>query len=85
MKMETLPVETAVEWVTAWTGLAWPVSWETAFAIRDRLGWTSNPENSCFFTIPLSAGEADGAMTKDGNGLFRGLDFLLSTVVVNRF
>ena len=82
VRMETLPVETAVEWVTAWTGLAWPVSWETAFAIRDRLGWVAEPENSRFFTTSLSAGEADGAMTKDGNGLFRGIDFSLSTVVV---
>ena len=82
VRMETLPVETAVEWVTAWTGLAWPVSWETAFGIRDRLGWVAEPENSRFFTTPLSAGEADGAMTKDGNGLFRGIDFSLSTVVV---
>ncbi|WP_167202841.1 DUF6301 family protein [Actinomyces respiraculi] len=82
MKMETLPVETAVEWVTAWAGLSWPVSWETAFAIRDRLGWVSHPKNSRFFVTSLSTGEADGGMTKDENGLFRGIDFSLATVVV---
>ncbi len=34
MKMNTLPVETAVEWITAWTNLKWPVSWEAACTFR---------------------------------------------------
>ncbi len=82
MRMETLPVETAVEWVTAWTGLSWPVSWETAFAIRDRLGWVADPEEARYFTTFLSRNGADGGMSTNESGMFNGIDFPLATTVI---
>ncbi|QPL05714.1 hypothetical protein ID810_01610 [Actinomyces respiraculi] len=85
MKMETLPVSTAVEWVTAWTGLAWPVSWETAFAIRDRLGWVPYSEDGRLFATFLSAVGADGWMEPNRDGYFDAVDFPLATVITEVF
>ena len=84
VRMETLPVEAAVEWVTAWTGLAWPVSWETAFAIRDRLGWVPDPQDGTLFTTVLTPpGKDDGGyMTADEGGIFSGVTFPLATRVI---
>ncbi|WP_243856596.1 MULTISPECIES: DUF6301 family protein [Actinomyces] len=82
--METLPVETAVEWVTAWTGLSWPVSWETAFAIRDRLGWVPYSEDGRFFTTVLTPPGArhGGSMSRRQQGMFSGVTFPLATRVI---
>ena len=82
--METLPVETAVEWVTAWTGLVWPVSWETAFAIRDRLGWVPYSEDGRFFTTVLTppGQRHGGTMSRWQGGLFSGVTFPLATRVI---
>ena len=84
VRMETLPVETAVEWVTAWTGLAWPVSWETAFAIRDRLGWVPDPQDGTLFTTVLTPPgmEHGGTMSRWQGGLFSGVTFPLATRVL---
>ena len=83
MRMETLPVATAVEWVTAWTGLAWPVSWETAFAIRDRLGWVPYSEDGRFFTTVLTPpGEKHGGMLRRKQEMFNGVLFPLATRVI---
>ncbi|WP_167202756.1 DUF6301 family protein [Actinomyces respiraculi] len=84
MKMETLPVETAVEWVTAWTSLTWPVSWDTAFAIRDRLGWTPYSEDGKLFTTVLTPpGERHGGyMTDRDDSEFNGVTFPLATRIV---
>ena len=83
VRMETLPVETAVEWVTAWTGLAWPVSWETVFAIRDRLGWVPYSEDGRFFTTVLTPpGERRGGTLSERQGVFTGARFPLATRVV---
>ncbi|WP_167202760.1 DUF6301 family protein [Actinomyces respiraculi] len=87
MKMETLPVETALEWVTAWTNLTWPVSWETAFAIRDRLGWTPYSEDGMLFTTVLTPpGEKHGGyMTDRDDSEFNGVEFPLATRVIKGF
>ena len=83
MKMETLPVATAVEWVTAWTGLVWPVSWETVFAIRDRLGWVPYSEDGRFFTTVLTPpGERRGGTLSERQGVFTGARFSLSNRVL---
>ncbi|WP_136191951.1 hypothetical protein [Actinomyces procaprae] len=34
--MHVLPVDRAVEWIRAWTKLDWPITWETAYATRDK-------------------------------------------------
>ncbi|QPL06000.1 MULTISPECIES: DUF6301 family protein [Actinomyces] len=84
MKMETLPVETAVEWITAWTNLTWPVSWDTAFAIRDQLGWTPYSEDGMLFTTVLTPpGEKHGGyMTDRDDSEFNGVTFPLATRIV---
>ncbi len=83
MKMETLPVATAVEWVTAWTGLTWPVPAETAFAIRDRLGWVADPVDGRFFTtvLTLPSQKHGGAISLHEAKLFSGIMFALTTCV----
>lgn len=64
-EMKILPVERAIEWIRAWTELDWPITWETAFATPDKLGWTSNPQDPELFTTELSAnGKEDGYLSK---------------------
>ncbi|MDU0348116.1 DUF6301 family protein [Actinomyces sp. MRS3W] len=73
-KMKILPVERAVEWIRAWTELDWPITWETAYATRDKLGWKPAPDDGRFFTTELSTnGEEDGNITRfegDCSGAF---------------
>ena len=35
--LRILPVDRAVEWIRAWAELDWPITWETACAVRDKL------------------------------------------------
>ncbi|WP_167203069.1 DUF6301 family protein [Actinomyces respiraculi] len=83
MKMETLPVETAVEWITAWTNLTWPVSWDTAFAIRDRLGWIAESQDGRYFRTVLTppGKEGEGVIGARDDHEFDGVVFLLATLV----
>ncbi|WP_167202758.1 DUF6301 family protein [Actinomyces respiraculi] len=83
MKMETLPVETAVEWITAWTDLEWPVPWETAFAIRDRLGWIAESQDGRYFRTALTppGKEGEGVIRARNGHEFNGVVFLLATLV----
>ncbi len=81
-KMETLPVETALEWITAWTNLVWPVSWQTAFAIRDQLGWIPAPDDGRLFTTILTPpGSDDGGYMTENDGQFSGLEMPLASQV----
>jgi len=60
-----LPVERAIEWIRAWAELDWPITWETAYATRDKLGWTPAPDDGRFFTTELSLdGQEDGNITR---------------------
>ncbi|WP_168709525.1 hypothetical protein [Actinomyces procaprae] len=43
-EMKILPVERAIEWIRAWAELDWPITWETAYATRDKLGRTPAPD-----------------------------------------
>ncbi|CED92137.1 DUF6301 family protein [Actinomyces succiniciruminis] len=67
-EMKILPVERAIEWIRVWAELDWPITWETAYATRDKLGWTPAPDDGRFFTTELSTnGEEDGNLsTLDG-------------------
>ena len=83
VKMKVLPVETALVWVRAWTELEWPVSWETAFALRDQLGWVPDPEEGRYFTTFLSSDpkHIDGTLRKI-DGHFSSVAFPLVTDVL---
>ncbi|AYD89003.1 hypothetical protein D5R93_01125 [Actinomyces lilanjuaniae] len=59
VEMRVLPVV----WVRAWTELEWPVSWETAFAVRDRLGWETKPHDGEMFWTELSVGDEGGVIS----------------------
>ena len=50
-EMKILPVERAIEWIRAWTDLDWPITWETAYATRDRLGWVPAPDDGRFSSL----------------------------------
>lgn len=63
-EMKILPVERAIEWIRAWTELDWPITWETAYATRDKLGWVPNPDNGRFFTTELSINQNGGYLTR---------------------
>ncbi|MCR2053851.1 DUF6301 family protein [Actinomyces bowdenii] len=78
-EMRILPVERAIEWIRAWTELEWPITWETAYAIRDRLGWVPAPDDGRFFVTELSVnGEEDGSINTF-NGHCSGVYFPLSS------
>ncbi|WP_136191948.1 DUF6301 family protein [Actinomyces procaprae] len=63
--MRILPVERAIEWIRAWAELDWPITWETAYATRDKLGWKPAPDDGRFFTTELSLdGQEDGNITR---------------------
>ncbi|WP_136191954.1 DUF6301 family protein [Actinomyces procaprae] len=62
-EMKTLPVERAIEWIRAWAELDWPITWETAYATRDKLGWTPNPEDPELFTTELTVNEDGGYLS----------------------
>ncbi|BDA63930.1 hypothetical protein MANAM107_07640 [Actinomyces capricornis] len=60
-EMRTLPVDEALRWITAWTEHPWPITRETAFAIRDHFGWRPHPQNGRLFATHLSeTGREDG-------------------------
>ena len=60
-EMRTLPVDEALRWITAWTEHPWPITRETAFAIRDHFGWKPHPRNGRLFATHLSeTGREDG-------------------------
>ncbi|WP_136314102.1 DUF6301 family protein [Actinomyces procaprae] len=64
-EIKILPVERAIEWIRAWAELDWPITWETAYATRDKLGWTPAPDDGRFFTTELSTnGQEDGHMSR---------------------
>ncbi|WP_161925135.1 DUF6301 family protein [Actinomyces sp. 432] len=79
--MRILPVERAVEWIRAWAELDWPITWETAYATRDKLGWTPAPDDGRFFTTELSTnGQEDGSISQlDGD--VSGLTIPLTSLV----
>ncbi|WP_371855094.1 DUF6301 family protein [Actinomyces wuliandei] len=79
--MRVLPVERAVAWVRAWTELEWPVSWDTAFAVRDRLGWVPKPHDGEMFWTELSVGD-EGGFFSSLQGRLSGVRILLTTRVV---
>ncbi|WP_147681519.1 DUF6301 family protein [Actinomyces ruminicola] len=62
-EMKILPVERAVEWIRAWAELDWPITWETAYATRDKLGWTPNPHDPELFATELTVGDRGGYIT----------------------
>ncbi|WP_147681520.1 DUF6301 family protein [Actinomyces ruminicola] len=62
--MRILPVERAVEWIRAWAELDWPITWETAYATRDKLGWTPNPEDPELFTTELTVNQDGGYLIR---------------------
>lgn len=84
MKMNVLPVETGMEWIRAWAELDWPVSWETAFALRDRLGWVSEPDDGTLFDTFLSGSGQDGGgyMVESEEGVFNGISIPLASKVI---
>jgi len=57
-EMKILPVERAIEWIRAWAELEWPITWETAYATRDKLGWPSAP-GGLFTKVPAPVGQDD--------------------------
>ena len=61
-EMKILPTDRAVEWIRAWAELDWPITWETAYAVRDKLGWTPNPEDPELFTTELTVNQKGGYM-----------------------
>ena len=58
-----LPVERAVAWIRAWAELNWPITWETAYATRDKLDWKPNPQDPELFTTELTVGDRGGYIT----------------------
>ncbi|CED92406.1 DUF6301 family protein [Actinomyces succiniciruminis] len=82
-EMKILPVERAIEWIRAWTELDWPITWETAFATRDKLGWTPAPDDGRFFTTELSTdSQEDGNLTRF-EGQCSGASFQLSSLALS--
>ena len=83
--MRVLPVETALVWVRAWTELEWPVSWETAFALRDQLGWVPSETDEKFFSTYLNANpnRSDGSMMELHEQL-QNVTFPLATVITRQ-
>ncbi len=76
-----LPVERAIEWIRAWAELDWPITWETAYATRDKLGWKPAPDDGRFFTTELSAnGQVDGSISQF-EGEASGANIPLSSVI----
>ncbi|CED92138.1 Hypothetical protein AAM4_2306 [Actinomyces succiniciruminis] len=76
-----LPVERAVAWIRAWAELNWPITWETAYATRDKLGWTPAPDDGRFFTTELSTnGQEDGSISQF-EGEASGVNIPLSSVI----
>ncbi|MDU0348117.1 DUF6301 family protein [Actinomyces sp. MRS3W] len=67
--MRILPTERAVEWIHAWTELDWPITWETAYATRDKLGWKPEPEDPELFTTELTANQDGGYITRYQNAV----------------
>ncbi|PHP53329.1 DUF6301 family protein [Actinomyces ruminis] len=63
-EIKILPVERAIEWIRAWAELDWPITWETAYATRDKLGWTPNPQDPELFTTELTVNEDGGYLTR---------------------
>ncbi|RAX24250.1 hypothetical protein DRB06_01360 [Actinomyces sp. Z5] len=63
-EIKILPVERAIEWIRAWAELDWPITWETACAVRDKLGWTPNPEDPELFTTELTVNQDGGYLIR---------------------
>lgn len=82
-EMKILPVERAIEWIRAWTDLDWPITWETAYATRDKLGWVPAPDDGRFFVTELSVnGEEDGNINKF-NGRCSGASIPLTSLNIS--
>ena len=58
-----VPIETGVRAIRAWAEYPWPMSPAQALALRDRLGWTSEPTNEEMFTTDHDLEEKDASFT----------------------